>query len=414
MVKMASKLTFGTATADWQERINVSRMREMRAERARQVMKKHGIPAILAARPDNTRYLTGLRGPEFMPQLWYVLFFAEQDPVVFAHAGWLRQMPPDAPWIKNWRLARSWLGTACGPEATAEEAKRFAADVHQELRQRGLAGEKIGIVGFDGVTWEALKGTGITLVDAWPLMLEARCVKTEDEINCLKTVAAICEAAWYRVWESLKPGIRDTEMTRITVDALFEAGADDAPPVGFRSGPTSFDRGFDRPGRLIQHGDLTYAAMCGVGYLGYRSCTYRTFIVGRKPNDTEKAWYAKLKDRIDAMIEAVKPGATTADVAKYFPPASAWGYKEEAEVLTMEIGHGIGLYQYEIPIINRQWSLTHPQVLEPGMTFALESREGEFRVGGVRLENMVVVTQDGCEVLDHFPREEILVAPAGH
>jgi Xaa-Pro aminopeptidase len=154
--------------------------------------------------------------------------------------------------------------------------------------------------------------------------------------------------------------------------------------------------------------------MCGVGYLGYRSCTYRTFIVGRKPNDTEKAWYAKLKDRIDAMIEAVKPGATTADVAKYFPPASAWGYKEEAEVLTMEIGHGIGLYQYEIPIINRQWSLTHPQVLEPGMTFALESREGEFRVGGVRLENMVVVTQDGCEVLDHFPREEILVAPAGH
>ena len=87
MVKMASKLSFGTAAADWQERINMARMREERAERTRKFMRKYGIPALLAARPDNTRYLTGIRGAEFMPQLWYVLFFAEHDPVVFAHAG---------------------------------------------------------------------------------------------------------------------------------------------------------------------------------------------------------------------------------------------------------------------------------------------------------------------------------------
>jgi Xaa-Pro aminopeptidase len=95
-----------------------------------------------------------------------------------------------------------------------------------------------------------------------------------------------------------------------------------------------------------------------------------------------------------------------------FPPSSTWGYKDEAEVLTMEIGHGIGLYGYELPVINRQWSLKHPQILEAGMTFAVESREGREGEGGVRLENMVVVTETGAEVMDHFPRDEILTAPA--
>jgi Xaa-Pro aminopeptidase len=119
-------------------------------------------------------------------------------------------------------------------------------------------------------------------------------------------------------------------------------------------------------------------------------------------------WYKKLVDILDAVIEAIKPGATTADAAKAFPPASAWGYRDEAEVLTCEIGHGVGLNAYELPVINRQWSLRHPQVFEPGMTLAVETRTGEFRVGGVRLENMVVVTENGAEIMDHTPRDRIM------
>lgn len=411
MVTMASKLTFGTSTADWQERINVARLRDERAERTRRYMRKHGIPALLATRPDNTRYLTGLRGPEFTSQLWYVLFFAEGDPVVFAHAGWHQLMPDDAPWIKHWRIARSWLGGIGGAEAVQEEAKLFAADIHRELSERGLAREKLGLLAMDGVAMRALNARDIQTVDFWPMMLEARAIKTVDEINCLKTVAAICEAAWYRVWRELRPGIVDTKLSRVVVDELIKAGSDDARPISFRSGPLTAVRAFDKPGRLIQTGDLVYAAMCGIGYLGYRSCNYRTFITGRKPNAKEKDWYKKVVDRLSAIIDAAKPGASTADLAQHFPPAEHWGYKEEAEVLTMEIGHGIGISLYEYPLINRQWSLNHPQILEAGMTFAVESREGEAGVGGVRLENMVVVTETGAEVIDHFPRDEILVAP---
>ena len=82
------------------------------------------------------------------------------------------------------------------------------------------------------------------------------------------------------------------------------------------------------------------------------------------------------------------------------------------------MGHGIGLVglqdpcfvHYNIPAINRQWSLDHPQMIEEGMVIAYESLEGERRVGGVRMENIVVVTKDGAEIIDHFPRDRILVA----
>lgn len=411
MVRMASKLTFGTSIADWQERINVERMNRERAHRAREALRRHNVPAVLAARPENTRYLSGLRGPEFLPQLWYVLFFAEHDPVVFHHAGWIHMYPSQAPWIKHWRLARSWVNGGCGREAASEEARLFADGIYRELEERKLEREPLGVVGFDGVAQQALAAKGIKTVEGWSLMLDATKTKTIDEINCLKMAYATADAAWYRAWELLKPGAIDVEVSREALMAAYAAGAEEVPSGHFRSGPISFDRAYERTGRILNYGDLTFASFCGIGYLGYKTCYYRTFSVGREPDQRAKDWYKALVERLDRVIDAIKPGATTADAAKHFPPASKWGYKEEAEVLTLEIGHGIGLHHYGYPIINRQWSLERPQVFEVGMTIAIEGREGERGVGGVRLEDGVVVTEQGAELIDHWPRGEILVAP---
>lgn len=411
MVRMAPKLTFGTSIADWQERINVERMIRERQEKARQVLRKMNVPALLAARPENTRYLSALRGPEFMPQLWYVLFFAEHDPVVFHHAGWIRMYPSQTPWIKNWRLARSWLSAGPGKDATAEESKLFADGIYQELAERKLEKEPLGVVGFDGVAQQALAAKGIKTADGWSIMLEATKTKTVDEINCLKMAFAAGDAAWFKAWELLKPGAIDVEVSQQAMQEAYKAGADEVPPGHFRSGPTSFDRAYEKSGRIFNYGDLTYAAFCGIGYLGYHTCYYRTFSVGKEPDQKAKDWYKVLVERISRVIDAIKPGATTADAAQHFPAASKWNYTEEAELLTLEIGHGIGLHHYGYPIINRQWSLKHPQVFEVGMTIAIEGREGEPGVGGVRLEDAVVVTEKGAELIDHWPREEILVAP---
>jgi Xaa-Pro aminopeptidase len=415
MVRLAQALKFGTAIADWQERINVDRLRTGRAERARTVMRAHGVPAILAARPENTRYLTGLRGPEFQPQLWYVLFFAEHDPVVFHHAGWIHVYPEQAPWIKTWRLARAWFsgGGGAGPEVVAEESKLFAEGIAAELRERGLIGDQLAVVGFDGPAQAALGAAGVKVINGAPLMLEATKIKTPDEITCLQMAYQATDAAWERAWELLRPGVSGDEVAREALGAAIDAGAEEVPAGKFRSGPTSFDRGYEGGGRRLDMGDVAYGAFCGVTYLGYKSCYYRTFSIGREPTPEIRDMYRSLVDRLDAVIDEIRPGATTAHAARHFPPASTWGYADEAELLTLEIGHGVGLHHYGYPVINRQWSLRYPQVFEPGMTIAIEGREGAPGIGGVRLEDTVVVTEDGAELIDRWPRDEILVAPRG-
>ncbi len=415
MVKMASKLIFGPARTDLREDFNIPRMREARAARMKRVLKREGIPAVLVTYEPNVRYLTGFSWAEFMTFLSYSLFFVEHDPIIYAHAGSYHQMPDQMPWIKEWRIARSWLSEIAGPEATQEEVGLFAKEIHDELNKRGLAREKLGIIGFEHRTREALKGLGLNLVEAWPLLLEASAIKSEDEINCFKMVASLLSSGWQRVREVCKVGMNVGTLRRAVMDAMTDAGVEVAR-CNIQSGPLGFERGVTYLDRRIEYGDVLHVPLCGTKFMGYPACGYRTFIVGRGPTAVEKDWYQRVLDSVDAAIDATRVGKTTADAAKAFPPASKWGYKEEAEVLTVEIGHGLGMpvlypcnVSYGLPNINRQWSLKYPQPFEKGMIVAYESLEGEHRVAGVRLEHMVVVTDNGSEVLDHYPREIITV-----
>ncbi len=415
MVKMASKLLFGPVPSDFREEINTTRMREYRAGRMKQILKQQGIPAVLVTNEPNVRYLTGFSWSDFMPSVSYALFFAEQDPIIFAHAGSYHQMPDQIPWIKHWRIARSWLAGICGPQATQEEVKLFSREIRQELKDHGLIGEKLGIIGFDEAARQGLRAEGLKVVEAWDLLLEASKIKNQDEINCFKMVASICGTGFQRFIDVCKIGMSLGTLRRHVMDAMLDAGAEIAS-CNVQSGPLSFERSVTYLDRRIEYGDMLNVPLCGTRFKGYPSCLYRSFIVGREPTAKEKGWYKRVKDTIDGAIEATRVGNTTADAAKFFPPASQWGFKDEVEVLTVEFGHGLTLpaigpcrVSYGPPVVNLQWSLKYPQPFEKGMILAYESLEGEHRVGGARFEDMVVVTDDGAEMLDHFPREEIRV-----
>jgi len=409
---MSPLVSYGPAGIDWQERVNFTRMREERAARVRSLMKKKNIPVLLLSNSVNKRYATGKKSSVLNLILDYVLFFAEQDPIIYEHADVGIHLKKNSPWFKpeNIRSAHSWLGGIVGPKATTITAEKWAKEIKEDLQRRGHAKDVLGFDSLDGTGREALQAVGIKTVDCSAMMAEARMVKTEDEVNCLRLAAAIVDRAWWAVYENLRPGIRENEIQAIAYKTLYEMNIEDAKVWG-ASGPRGWPnyRGSGSTDRIIQPGDLFFQDIYDVSYNGYRTCYYRTFCVGRKPTAKQRDWHKQCYDWIYSALAEVKPGATTADAARRLPEAKFFGYPGENWAILSQWGHGIGLTLYEQPVISRAYSLDDPVVFQKGMTFAIETQMGEEGVGGARLEEMVVVTDKGYEVMTRWPAEEITV-----
>ena len=143
---------------------------------------------------------------------------------------------------------------------------------------------------------------------------------------------------------------------------------------------------------------------------GYKSCYYRTYCVGKQPTQEQKDYYALALKWLYDSINATKPGVTTRDIALKWPSAKeAWGYEEEDQAAANLWGHGLGLAQYDQPVISRIWSLDHPLEIRPGMVFALETQHGKKYEWGVRIEEMLIVNDTGIEIISNFPVEQITV-----
>lgn len=405
MAKFLVRPFGGQEAVDWSDRINMPRMREERLAKARASLKKHGIAACLLMRPENIRYVTSTRGADFIHQLRYSIAFAEHDPILY-------EMPPGAlfgtcPWIKpeNLRLAILWADESCGPGATRERAKKFAKLIKQDLKEKGLEKEKLGIDMLDEPGHQALREAGIETVDVMPAMLEARAVKTEDEINCLQMAVAIAEVGWYALYEALKPGVLARDFIAAAKEAMIRAGADDTWGV----------LGGARSTGIVQVGDVITVDFCRITYMGYNTCYYRNIIVGRAPNEKEKDLHKRSYERVYKVIEAIKPGVSTADVAKHWLPCNErrnppGGYPTEEYVWCEDLAHGLGLWLYEYPIIDRMFSLDYPMILEKGMTMAVEAMEFDPEVGRTKLEEMIVVGDKGAEIMTKMPVKDMMIA----
>jgi Xaa-Pro aminopeptidase len=161
--------------------------------------------------------------------------------------------------------------------------------------------------------------------------------------------------------------------------------------------------------RLIRPGDPAFFDILH-SFNGYRTCYYRTFAVG-SASVAQRDAYTKCRELVDAAISIVKPGTTTADVVSLWPKATDFGFANEEAAFGLQYGHGIGLSIWERPIFSRMISLDHPEVLEEGMVFALETYwPAKDGWSAARIEEEVVVTATGCEVITKFPAEELLVA----
>jgi Xaa-Pro dipeptidase len=238
-------------------------------------------------------------------------------------------------------------------------------------------------------------------------MLEARIIKTKDEIELLKTSAAMVDAAYEEVVRAIRPGVRENDLVALANKLLYTLGSDLVECVNSVAGGRGIPHPHTFSDRMIRPGEMVYLDIMH-SYMGYRTCYYRTFCCGAPTkaqlNAYETAW-KWLKDSIDA----VKPGATTADVAKAWPAPEKFGLAGEDEAFLLQFGHGVGLSIWEKPVISRLFSLENPYPIKEGMVFALEtycpSADGK---GTARLEEEVVVTADGCEQIFGYPIEHLI------
>ena len=408
--------TRGTQAVDWEQRIDVTRLREERYERALERLRDSSLGSMLLVSDPNIRYVTGLAMTGGSGADHYTLLTEDGDVVHWDTADHASNQRYNCPWLEDVRYACPGFGNV--PRASGRASARdwltdkMAETVAEALSEYGVANETMGIDVADAGLVEQFENHGVDVdtSTASELMLDARTVKTRDEIECLRMVAAICEAGFQAITDGAAPGRRESEVWGDAVRELWRHGA--MVQGGYlTSGPNTWPKHqANTTDRVIRPNDLVYADFYNVGYLGYRSCYYRTFSVG-EPTDAQRDAYETARDNLYDVLERIEPGATTDDVAEAFPDmegehAGFYDADEHWQLTTNHWAHGLGLQLYEVPLIWRGLSPDHPIEIEAGMTMAVETQEPADRQG-VRVEEMVVVRENGVEILSEWPVEEI-------
>lgn len=430
---MKSTGTTGTNAVDWEARVDFDRLRDERLGRLKAELAASELGAILAFDFSNIRYMSSTHiGTWAVDKLIrFSLLTRNTDPIVwdFGSAAkhhklynpWLdtttaeMDANPDAPHegAKRPRLesgARAGISTLRGAfPPDAQMAEKVARKIKRELEKFGLANEPLGVDVIELPILFALQQEGIHVVDGQQVFMEARRVKTHDEIRLLTQAASMVDAAYEELYRFLRPGVRENEAVGLVAKTLYDLGSEYVEGVNAISGERCSPHPHVFSDRLIRPGDPAFFDILH-SYNGYRTCYYRTFAVG-SASSAQRDAYTRAREYMDKAIALVKPGATTADIVAVWPTAQEFGFENEEAAFALQYGHGVGLSIWEKPIFSRLTSLDHPEVLQEGNVFALEtywpSADGW---GAARIEEEVVVTATGCEVITKFPAEELLVA----
>jgi Xaa-Pro aminopeptidase len=279
------------------------------------------------------------------------------------------------------------------------------------LAEHGLTNEPLGLDGTTAevILHEAFSGAGIKCVHAIPTMLEARKIKTKDEIALMKITCADSEPVFAALRDAIKPGIRECDLVGIAMKILYELGHEHTEGLVCCSGEHTNPMEVSFTDKPIRAGELVYIDVDGAAYEGYKQCVYRTFCCW-KATAEQKELYEECRTMLYDGMSAIKAGNTTLDICEKWPHTpSYWGYDTWEDVAALAVGHGIGISLHELPFFSYPRAKANPVKLEEGMVIALETWTGK-RGGkdGVRLEEDVLVTKDGYELLTKFPIDELI------
>jgi Xaa-Pro dipeptidase len=403
----------GSMNVDWEERWNVDRLRTYRLGRANAALDASDVGAVLLFDFNNIRYVTSTHIGEWARDKMtrYALLTRGGDPHIWDFGSAAKHHRLNCPWLRTENIHAGMIGLRGAVAPDAGLFRAAARQIRDILKAEGAADMPLGVDIVEPPMLAALEAEGLTVRDAQQVMLDAREVKSIDEITLLNTACAMVDGAYQLIADQLKPGIRESELVANVTKYLFDVGSEHVDNINAVSGERCSPHPHVFSDRIIRPGDQAFFDIIQT-FVGYKTCYYRTFVVGRA-SDAQRDAYKQAREWIDASIELMRPGVTTDKVASVWPKAEEFGFDNEMECFGLQFGHSVGLFLHERPIISRLNSLEHPVEIKEGMVIALETYcPAKDGYSAARIEEEVVVTADGPQVITRFPSDELFVANA--
>jgi Xaa-Pro dipeptidase len=396
---------------DFEERVDFRRLHAYRLGRARQALARSGLGAVLVFDQYNIRYLSGTVIGEWARDKLtrWCLLTGNGEPWVWDFGSAARHHKLYASWIPEKQSLAGLVGLRGAVSPKAGLFKKAAQEIRDILKAEGVGDLPLGIDVVEPPFLFALQELAVHVRDGQQVMLEARMLKSQDELTLLNMAAAMVDGVYQDIFEALKPGVRENEIVALASKRLYEMGSDNVEAINAISGERCSPHPHNFTDRIIRPGDQAFFDII-MSFVGYRTCYYRTFSVGKatKPQLTA---YKKAREWMDEAIALIKPGVTTDKIARAFPKAQEIGFETEMAAFGLNFCHGIGLGLHERPIISRLNSFDDPMELQAGMMFAVETYCPAIDgVSAARIEEEVIVTPAGAAIITLFPADELPIA----
>jgi Xaa-Pro aminopeptidase len=401
----------GHMGVDYEQRVDFARLRDYRVNRATEALRATECGAFLLFDFYNIRYTTQtwIGGALGDKMIRYALVFRDRDPILWDFGSAVRHHQLYSTWLPeaNWRPGFLGFRGAVAPEAGL--MRDAVTEIKSLLAEAGAGDAPLGLDIVEPPFLFELQRQGIAVADAQQAMLDARVIKSPDEIMLLNQAAAMVDGVYQDIVDVLKPGRRENEIVALANKRLYELGSDQVEAVNAISGERCNPHPHNFTDRIIRPGDQAFFDIIH-SFNGYRTCYYRTFGVGSATTAQVDA-YKQAREWMDAALNAIKPGVSSDTVARTLPRAQDFGFDSELAAFGLQFAHGLGLGLHERPIISRLNSLEHPVELRPGMVFAMETYcPAADGISAARIEEEVVVTDHGTEILTKFPAQDLFVA----
>ncbi len=401
----------GHMSVDFEERVDFRRLNAYRVARVRQALAGSGLGALLVFDQYNIRYISSTVIGEWARDKLtrWSLLTGNGEPWVWDFGSAARHHRLHAPWLDPKQSLAGMVGMRGAVSPKAGLFKQAAQEIRDILKAEGVAGMPLGIDVVEPPFLFALQDLGIEVRDAQQVMLEARMIKSQDELTLLNMAAAMVDGVYQDIYEALKPGVRENEIVALANKRLYEMGADGVEAINAISGERCSPHPHNFTDRIIRPGDQAFFDII-MSFVGYRTCYYRTLNVG-KATRAQIAAYKKAREWMDEAIALIKPGVATDRIARAFPKAQDIGFESEMAAFGLNFCHGIGLGLHERPIISRLNSFDDPMELQAGMMFAVETYcPATDGVSAARIEEEVIVTPAGAQIITLFPADELPIA----